>query len=389
MPWAGQASGRDLRTSCQDLGNCADEPLIALGVLSAATYACRRESIRSSWGVYPEVTSGEVLLRFLSAIAPAPSAALEAEQREYGDIVMLQTNVTSRNVGPMLTVFRWLWYATTTPPYSKASYVAKLDDDGTVWVPEMVRHLRLLRNKPNVYYGIYYWSSWNLYNYRVAASGYTPQSVSKGAGACMRTQNCSSPFPFAAAPIQLISSDLASALAASPRAIAYTEAGREVLTHPRRMRTFAAEDTFLGFALHDLLPEGFTGITTARIDRYKYTFDSWGSIMKNTTVFYHDRIKSRLRMRAAYLYTLEHSCPTNVSIRCGRRNERHRISEQCSLSPANKTCRVKNLDLKRSVYFKCDMYSAAKKREHNLTETCKQYEEPPSIVAKRKELRCK
>ena len=43
------------------------------------------------------------------------------------------------------------------------------------------------------------------------------------AGECMHSKACSGAFPFAAAPAQVLSNDLASAIATSPKAINYTE----------------------------------------------------------------------------------------------------------------------------------------------------------------------
>ena len=378
-------------TSCSELGTCATEPLIAIGVLSAAAYACRRLAIRSTWGNYPEVLGGEVLLRFITSIAPAPSEALLAEQSKHVDIVMLQTNVTSRNIGPMLTVFGWLQHAATTPPYSRASFVAKLDDDGFVWVPEMARHLRLMRAKPYVYYGIFYWTVWQYGKYRTGGSSYTSQQVTSGNQQCIKSGNCSSAFPFAAAPVQIVSLDLARVLGSSSRAVAYTESSRAILEDEVKSKTFATEDAFLGFALNDLLPADFGGITLAMIDRYQYTYDDWGSNMKPTTTFYHDKAKSRTRMRANYLYTFEKSCPTNVSIRCGGRSESRRFAETCTLHPHNRTCRIKQTHMKNSPFWLCTAFSEqeiragrARKYSANLTaEVCAKYREEEWVERER------
>eukprot|EP00908_Phaeocystis_cordata_P025433 Transcript_7881.p1 GENE.Transcript_7881~~Transcript_7881.p1 ORF type:complete len:381 (-),score=38.81 Transcript_7881:45-1187(-) len=358
--------------TCRTLGNCVVDPLITLGVLSAADYQCRRAAIRNSWVQYPEVDSGEVLVRFLSAVGPDPPAKLVVESKQFGDVVMLQTNVTSRNIGPMLTVYRWLQYASVELPYSRAHYVAKLDDDGFVHVPEMVAHLRLLRDmgKPFVYYGIFYYTAWQVYNHRVGVSAYTIGQARHANGRCTREGNCSQAFGFAAAPAQIIGLDLATALAASPRAMTYTQGSRAILDDPKKNKTFATEDSFLGYAIHDLLPEGFTGVTLAKIDRYGYTFDDWGFFMKPTTIFFHDKMKSRFRMRAAWLYARDQACPTNVSLECGRRNPRSHYAEECILKPHNKSCKMRNMDLKRSKYFLCDVLSIAKLQAKNLSQSC-------------------
>ena len=357
--------------ACRALGNCVADPLITLGVLSAADYWCRRAAIRNSWVQYPEVDSGEVLFGFLSAVGPDPPARLIAEAHEFGDIVMLQTNVTSRNIGPMLTVYRWLQYASVELPYSRAHYVAKLDDDGFVHVPEMAVHLRLLRDmgKRFVYYGIFYYTVWQHYNLRVGASTYTSHQAKKANERCTSDGNCSEAFGFAAAPAQIIGLDLARALATSPRAMTYTQGSRAILDDAKKSKTFATEDSFLGYAINDLLPKDFTGVTLAKIDRFGYTYDDWGFLMKPTTIFYHDKMKSEFRMRAAWLYARDNACPTNVSIQC-RRYKGGRYTEDCALKPHNTSCKVTRTNMKASKYFLCDTAPIAKLWEANLSQAC-------------------
>lgn len=360
--------------ACRALGNCLADPLITLGVLSAAAYDCRRAAIRNSWVKYPEVDSGEVLVRFLSAVGPEPPAKLVAEHGQFGDIVMLQTNVTSRNIGPMLTVYRWLQFAAVEPPYSRAHYVAKLDDDGFVNVPELAVHLRLLRNmgKTFVYYGIFYYTTWQMHRHKVGASAYDSATARRQNSKCIAEKTCSGVFGFAAAPAQIIGQDLARALANSPKAMAYTQGSRAILDDPVKSKTFATEDSFLGYAIHDLLPEDFKGITLAQIDRYKYTFDSWGFTLKPTTILYHDKLKSSYRLRAAHLYAQNNACPTNVSVRCSRRNpQAPQYAETCILKPNNKSCPLKATNMKTSKYFRCDVYtSKTLAASANLSRAC-------------------
>ena len=359
--------------ACRANGNCMADPLITLGVLSAAAYDCRRTAIRNSWAQYPEVDSGEVLVRFLSAVGPQPPAKLVAEHEKFGDIVMLPTNVTTRHIGPMLTVYRWLQFAAVEPPYSRAHYVAKLDDDGFVHVPELAAHLRLLRDmgKVFVYYGIFYYTTWQMYKHKVGASTYDPKTAERQNSKCMAAKTCSGVFGFAAAPAQIIGLDLARALADSPKAMAYTQGSRAILDDPVASKTFATEDSFLGYAIHDLLPDDFKGVTIAKIDRFKYTFDSWGFSLKPTTILYHDKLKSSYRLRAAHLYAQNHACPTNVSVSCSRRNPRAQLAETCTLRPNNKSCPQKSTNVKSSKYFLCDVYtSKTLEASANLSREC-------------------
>ena len=164
--------------------------------------------------------------------------------------------------------------------------------------------------------------------------------------------------------------DLARALAGSERARAYTQGSRDILQDPKRNRTFATEDSFLGYAIHDLLPEDFKGITLAKIDRFAYTSDQWGFFMRPSTIMYHDKMKSAFRMRAAYVYAKEQSCATNVSISCSTRNPNGHYAQECSLRPSNKACSAKKSDMKRSKYFFCQVFSIAKLTAINMSQQC-------------------
>lgn len=124
-------------------------------------------------------------------------------------------------------------------PYRDAAFLAKLDDDSFINVPELVAHLKLLRHRPMVLYGIFYYASWDLADYSVAVAGYS---------AHVRLPvkcNCSKAFPFAAAPAQVLSTDLATALASSLVVQEYVQAP---FVNPLRnfSRKAAAEDAFIG-----------------------------------------------------------------------------------------------------------------------------------------------
>lgn len=206
------------------------------------------------------------------------------------------------------------------------------------------------------------------------ASGYGIGTVAKSNRACLTNGNCSAPYVFAAAPAQIISLDLARVLASSPAAIEYTTKSREILNDPVRSRTFASEDSWLGFALSDLLPANFTGITLADIERFTYTFDDWGARMTPFTMFFHDKQKKAHRIIAAYHYSLAHSCDSNVQITCSKRDEQRRTSESCRLLPGNRSPgsrdRFQNCsrggppagDLRYSPYYSCLTNSPAQQQ---------------------------
>ena len=354
------------RATMSDSCATCSSPLLALGVLSAQDYLERRMGIRQSWGRYEQIKSGEVLLRFVIGFTGAEPASVAArarsEHQKYSDIQMLPVRITGRKLGPMHTTFAWLQHSTTNLPYSAAAYVAKLDDDCFINLPELSRHLVALKHLPKVYYGIFYYSTWEHRAYSHKASGYTTGSLRSGhAGECMRSGACSGAFPFAAAPAQILSTDLASALATSPQAINYTDSSLAILNDPRlnTSKAFATEDAWIGYAIHDLLPSSFSGVTLAMLDRYAYTWDTWGAEMRNTTVLFHNKVKEQTRIKSAYYYMREYACPTNVSIRCSA-GTAGRYASQCHLSPHNSSCRMVRQDVRKTNYMLCQYYSVSR-----------------------------
>ena len=165
---------------------------------------------------------------------------------------MVKTNRTNRRWGPFFTTVRWLQIAATVHPYRNAAYAAKLDDDCFINVPELTVHLQLLRDRPMVYYGVFYYAQWDKSGYSVAAAGYSMR-VKRRQGAC----NCSKPYPFAAAPAQILSADLTAAIATSPMVNEYIKAAGNLLADPQqgnRSSEPAAEDSFIGVSFFCLSP---------------------------------------------------------------------------------------------------------------------------------------
>ena len=91
------------------------------------------------------------------------------------------------------------------------------------------------------------------------------------------------------------------------------------------------------------------------LDRYAYTWDTWGAEMRNTTVLFHNKVKEQLRIKSAYYYMRDHACPTNVSIKCSREGT-GRYGTQCSLSPRNSSCRMLRVDVRKTPYMLCQYW---------------------------------
>ena len=74
--------------------------------------------------------------------SPAVKLALATEQAEHQDLLLIPSNHTSRAFTPLLVTFRWFMLATSEPPYREAQFIAKLDDDVYLHVPEFASHLQ-------------------------------------------------------------------------------------------------------------------------------------------------------------------------------------------------------------------------------------------------------
>lgn len=147
-----QAGAGRLRSSSLAMPHA---PLATLGVLSAPPNRARRDAIRATW---MKTSSPAFIIRFAVGVPQsAPSLLLQREQSaNRNDLVLLPNNATDRIWAPLVTLARWLQYATLNDPFRRAAYVAKMDDDVYLHLPEMEVHLRLmLQRAPTslVYYG--------------------------------------------------------------------------------------------------------------------------------------------------------------------------------------------------------------------------------------------
>ena len=306
----------------------AEPPLAAIGLVSAVANHARRSAVRDTWFRSPECVSGEIVSRFVIA-RPADAhaaASLDAEAVSAGDLVVLQTGVSGRVWSPLHTTFRWLQYAASTAPFLEAQYVAKMDDDVYLVVPELVGHLRQMRAVPhtspsgNVYYGMFYWTSYTPADFMHRGSTYDMLTANRASAACIRSAACEGSFPFTTGSMQLLSRSLARTLASAPATAAHIETSRSMVNMPRRTPAF--EDVWMGYALYALLP-AVTNITLVGIDRYNYYFDQRTKpTMKNTTMLVHFATKTKesqlaLRIHAAHNFSMRQHCASSGTLGCG------------------------------------------------------------------------
>jgi hypothetical protein len=308
-------------------------PLAAIGIASAVDYRTRRDALRDTWFHYPECVSGEVLVRFVVA-RPADdvlagsdeTSAIDAEAARTDDVVLLQTGVTGRMWSPLHTTFRWLQHAVTTAPFQKAQYIGKMDDDAYLNVPEMARHLRHMRVTPttapedNVYYGLFYWTSYRPGSYTHFGSSYDMLSAQRAFNSCILSGECErepvvGSFPFTTGSMQLLSRSLAHTLASSSEAAEHIDRSKVLLQLKREAPAF--EDVWMGYAIHALLPS-VRNVTMVGLERYAYYSEALARpAMKNTTILVHlAGRKDASRMHAAHAFSQRQHCASSGQLLC-------------------------------------------------------------------------
>ena len=301
-------------------------PLVALGIVSGSTYHERRTALRSTWLRSPECTLGEVLARFIVA-RPLDNtnltAALERESSTENDLMLLETGISGRVWSPLHTMFRWFQFATQNKPFRLAGYIGKMDDDVYCNVGELTRHLRHMQMVPrmsqnaSVYYGVFYWTSYDQGKYQHTGSSYTMLGAQIASRRCIKEHTCEGSFPFTTGAMQLLSRTLANSFSSSPAAIRHIERSRMLVHRPRKSPAF--EDVWMGYALYALLPT-VANITMVSLDRFNFYFDAAvRPTMKNTTFLVHLATnKLGERIEAAHNFSVRQHCVSRSVPHCHR-----------------------------------------------------------------------
>ena len=142
--------------------------LLAMGAVSAPQYVSRRMAQRHTWHEYPNIgMPSEVCVCFVVRSGSAPARLTEALEREhssYSDMLLAESISwnESRVRGPTLSLAWWLRYAARKLPH--AHFVAKIDDDAYIHVPDLVVLLRQTHvaagPSSNVYLGVLTYYNW-------------------------------------------------------------------------------------------------------------------------------------------------------------------------------------------------------------------------------------
>lgn len=249
--------------------------LVAVGIISAPEFIKQRSASRHSWlrriGQSPIVA--KFVIRTLGA-PPAIAKLLALEQAAHGD--MLQVKVpwdAGRLRGPVLCVAAWLAHVTHT--ISSARFVAKLDDDAFINVPQFVPWLaevaRAVPAPERVYLGPMSWFHWQPLIFERTGFGWS-YATSWLQGQLCRNETaaeercrwrgcgaCVGPFPFASGYLTVLSAQLAAHLTADATLsddVQRLAQAKELANGAGGVAHRVMEDVWLGSVIYRRPPEG-------------------------------------------------------------------------------------------------------------------------------------
>jgi len=92
---------------------------------------------------------------------------------------------------------------------------------------------------------------------------------------------------------------------------------------------------------------------------------------QTVAVLYHDKVKQPSRIKAAYHWSRDHACPTNVSIQCSHTWQVKRSVTTCTLRVNNHSCDKKPTLLHKTPYILCQSRTVREIRANaNLSGFC-------------------
>ena len=158
------------RTACSELagGTGLLHAQLLVGVQTAPAHSQRRAAIRASWMQWESVGRSVVVCFLIGrdGLSKARARSLEAEAALYRDVLLL--DVADRVVLSLPKTFGW-WQAAAAliAQGTAVRWVAKVDDDSFVHLPNLEAGLRRLHCHPHLYLGSF------------ARCGYDPVRLAK------------------------------------------------------------------------------------------------------------------------------------------------------------------------------------------------------------------
>ena len=312
------------------------QPVLAVGILSAPEFVQRRMAVRASWLRWPEVTEGQVAARFAVRCLGAPvwmEQVLQAETSRYADVACLAVPHNETRVrGPVLMLAAWLAYAPRTFP--SAQFIGKCDDDSYLHIPRLLQLLRTVRGPPLVYLGKMAWFHWLPGIFEHIGFGYE-RSLANNAGKNCRNASsivaqqfgkCEGPFPFAAGYLIVVSTLLAATLTASPGLqadVARLARAPIMLKLNGKPQGAVMEDVWLGSIAYryPLGPITYVTLGEGAMDDLPLISDSWGLRTTRTALLVHVRSKAVERLVAVdeFFRSPQQDCGASLRVDCPKK----------------------------------------------------------------------
>lgn len=219
---------------------------LLLGVVTAPRNRMRRDAIRGSWSKWPGRASLVCFAVGVGGLAPALRTGLNAEQAEFGDLVMLP-EVSDVCHASIAKAHAWWRFAASTG----VPYVGRVDDDTFVHVPNLESDLESLYCHPQLVYGVSAFVGYNPTTFRKCGYSWSGNRAWRKYG-CGAT-GAHEAAPFVSGMLQVLSRGLAHTVASSEEVRAFVARASAVIDMVTWDKT---EDVVLGYWLVQLLLSG-------------------------------------------------------------------------------------------------------------------------------------
>lgn len=194
---------------------------LLLGVMSPPLHYRVRTAIRTTWRRWPSVGKTTFAIFVIGTAhlkrSSRVSRNLELERLDHQDVLLLR-NATEPGGDHYLSiskVYGWWRYASAAIVRHGFSHVAKVDQDSFVHVPNLEAEVARFSCVQHSYYGLHAWMGYNPSS--LTGCGFSWEGVGPYLQYGCYLHGHHPPIPFANGAIELLSSHLVHAIAASPR----------------------------------------------------------------------------------------------------------------------------------------------------------------------------
>lgn len=257
QPVAPEASKRP---TCADPQSLRDSGIrMLVGVMSSPKARERRDGIRQTWMRWPSVGHSVVVCFVLGRLGPSPTLlqSLDDEAREHKDVLWLPSapdGCSGQHMHIAKAYEFWVAAAAALPRGRGRVHVVKTDDDAQLHLPWLQRELGLLRCVSGLFYGPMVWVGFNPATFKQCGWDWTSPSRYHAYKCPGRGFHEAAPYALGA--LEVLSDDLARALAASAAVTNFVAASTA--------RPVVIEDPVLGYWLSSPQMRSVISVTYVR-----------------------------------------------------------------------------------------------------------------------------